>query len=129
MVSAEIQGRILEFGPREGDLLEKGAVIALIDTTQLHLNMKQLEVGISFTEIKMNTLDAQVRASRVQLSNMEREKSRIDNLFAGGAATSKQQDDINGQIALLEAQIVAAESQKASLLCRKEQPGSSDAAS
>ncbi len=44
----------------------------------------------------------------------------------GGAATSKQQDDINGQIELLKAQIMATESQKASVYCRAKNPGDSD---
>jgi len=37
----------------------------------------------------------------------------------GGAATPKQQDDINGQIALLEAQVAATESQKASVYAER----------
>ncbi|MCK4745972.1 MAG: HlyD family efflux transporter periplasmic adaptor subunit, partial [Bacteroidales bacterium] len=61
----------------------------------------------------------QVRASHVQLDNMEREKERIDRLYEGGAATSKQQDDMSGQIALLEAQMLAVESQKASVYAER----------
>ncbi len=37
----------------------------------------------------------------------------------GGAATSKQQDDISGQVALLEAQIAATESQKSSVYAER----------
>lgn len=115
MVSAEAQGRIVEFNPLEGQKLHKDQVVVVIDSTQLNLKKKQLQSGVASLMSKINTLDAQVRASKVQLENMEREKKRIDKLFEGGAATSKQQDDINGQIALLEAQIVATESQKASV--------------
>lgn len=115
MVSAEAQGRIVKFDPLEGQMLHKDQVVVIIDSTQLNLKRKQLQSGVFSLMSKINTLDAQVRASKVQLENMEREKKRIDKLFEGGAATSKQQDDINGQIALLEAQIAATESQKASV--------------
>jgi HlyD family secretion protein len=115
IVSAEAQGRIVEFKPREGELLLKDQVVVVVDSTQLNLKKTQLQSGIASLRSKINTIDAQVRASKVQLENLEREKNRIDKLFEGGAATSKQQDDMNGQIALLKAQIVAAESQKASV--------------
>ena len=119
IVSAEAQGRIMAFAPREGEALQQGSVIVIVDSTQLHLKKQQLQSGSVSLRSKISTLDAQVKASGVQLENMKREKRRIDKLFAGGAATSKQQDDINGQIALLEAQIVAAESQKASVFAER----------
>ncbi len=119
IVSAEAQGRIMAFAPREGEALQQGSVIVIVDSTQLHLKKQQLQSGSVSLRSKISTLDAQVKASRVQLENMKREKRRIDKLLAGGAATSKQQDDINGQIALLEAQIVAAESQKASVFAER----------
>lgn len=119
IVSAEAQGRIMAFAPREGEALQQGSVIVIVDSTQLHLKKQQLQSGTISLRSKISTLDAQVKASRVQLENMKREKRRIDQLLAGGAATSKQQDDINGQIALLEAQIVAAESQKASVFAER----------
>ncbi len=115
LVSAEAAGRILNFLPLEGESLQKGHVTVHIDSTQQHLKKKQLQSGLATLRSKINTLDAQVRASRVQLKNLEREKERIDNLVEGGAATSKQRDDIEGQIAFLEAQIAAAESQKTSV--------------
>ncbi len=119
IVSAEAQGRIMAFAPREGEALQQGSVIVIVDSTQLHLKKQQLQSGSVSLRSKISTLDAQVKASGVQLENMKREKRRIDKLFAGGAATSKQQDDINGQIALLEAQIVAAESQKATVFAER----------
>ena len=115
MVSAEVQGLITAFKPLEGAALKKGQVVAAIDTTQLYLKKLQLQSGIAALGTKINTLDAQLRASLVQLENLEREGDRIDKLVEGGAATSKQQDDIRGQIRLLRAQNGALESQKASV--------------
>ncbi len=119
MVSAESQGRIMVFEPEEGATLKEKEVTVIIDTTQLYLKKIQLESGKTSLSTRVQTLDAQVRASSVQMDNLVREKKRIDKLVDGGAATSKQQDDIHGQIALLEAQIHATESQKSSIFAER----------
>jgi len=119
MVSAESQGKIVAFEPEEGNALEKDQVTVTIDTTQLYLQKIQLESGKSALLTRIQTLNAQIRASQVQMSNLEREKMRIDKLAEGGAATAKQQDDIQGQIALLEAQIQATDSQKSSVYAER----------
>ncbi len=119
LVSAETAGVIIDFPLKEGDRLEKGQLVASIDTIQLVLQKEQLQSGKSSLGARINTLDAQVSASRVQLENLLREKLRIDKLVEGGAATSKQKDDIEGQITLIEAQISATESQKASVYAER----------
>jgi len=119
MVSSEFGGRIISFLPEEGEELVKDQMSVTIDTTQLYLKKIQLESGKASLSSRIKTLDAQIRANRVQMDNLEREKLRIDNLVEGGAATTKQQDDINGQMALLEAQIQATESQKASVYAER----------
>ena len=112
IVSAESSGRIISFLPGEGELLEKDQVSVRMDTTQLFLTKLGLESGFSTLVSRIRTLDAQLHASRVQQDNLEREQIRVENLVKGGAATSKQQDDINGKVSLLEAQIAATASQK-----------------
>jgi HlyD family secretion protein len=112
IVSAESSGRIISFLPGEGTDLRAGQVSVNIDTTQLYLQKLRLESGFSSLGSRIKTLDAQLLASRVQLDNLERERKRIEKLVEGGAATSKQLDDINGQVALLEAQMAATASQK-----------------
>ena len=115
LISSEIQGKIIRFDPLEGEKLNRGQVVAIIDSTQLYLKKKQLQTGLTSIRARIRTLDAQLEAQRVQLDNLERERRRIENLFERGAATSKQRDDIAGQVALLEAQMAATESQKSSV--------------
>jgi HlyD family secretion protein len=115
LVASEIQGKIIRFDPVEGERISEDQVVATLDSTQLYLKKKQLLTGMVSIGARLRTLDAQIEAQQVQLENMFREKQRIENLFEGGAATSKQRDDINGQVALLEAQIAATGSQKASV--------------
>jgi len=42
IVSSEASGKLLRFSIEEGDRLEKGAIEALVDTTQLHFTLQQL---------------------------------------------------------------------------------------
>jgi HlyD family secretion protein len=119
IVSAESGGQILTFLPVEGDLLKKGQVSVSIDSTQLYLKKLALESGFSSLNSRLHTLDAQLHASRVQLNNLEREQKRLTKLVEGGAATSKQLDDINGQHSLLEAQMAATESQKQAVFAER----------
>jgi len=42
IVSAQVPGELMSFKLEEGDLLGKGAVVGLIDTTDLSLNKKLL---------------------------------------------------------------------------------------
>jgi HlyD family secretion protein len=115
LVSSELQGKILRFDPVEGDKVTQNQVVAVLDSTQLYLKKKQLQTGMVSIGARLRTLDAQIEAQQVQLENLLREKQRIENLFESGAATSKQRDDINGQVSLLEAQIAATATQKASV--------------
>ncbi len=115
LVSAETAGVLVDFPLKEGDKIKKGQLVASVDTIQLVLQKEQLLSGKSSLGARISILDAQVKASQVQLNNLQREKNRIDKLVEGGAATAKQKDDIEGQIALIEAQISATESQKASV--------------
>jgi len=120
LVSPEVQGRIIRFGAEEGDRLEKGQPVVVVDSTQLHLKKEQLQTGLASLNARNRTLDAQVAAQQVQLENLEREQRRVENLFEKGAATSKQVDDMNGQVLLLKAQMAATASQKASVRAERE---------
>ena len=120
LVSPEVQGRIIRFEVEEGDRLREGEAVALVDSTQLHLKKEQLQTGVNSLRARIRTLDAQVAAQQVQLENLQREQKRVASLYEKGAATSKQVDDINGQVALLEAQMAATESQKASVRAERE---------
>lgn len=119
MVSAESAGRILEFTPGEGERLIEGEIVVRIDTGRLHLQQEQLETGFSSLGSGILTLDAQLHAGKVQLDNLKREENRIHKLAEGGAATSKQEDDIRGQVAHLEAELLAIESQKSSIYAER----------
>jgi len=109
-ISAETSGKILEFDLEEGDTLQANQFIALIDTAQLHYQREQLKFQHSATDASRPDIELQLAASRRELEKQQRERQRIENLLADGAATSKQLDDINAAISMITDRIAAQES-------------------
>jgi len=109
-LSAETAGKILEFDVEEGDTLHANQFIALIDTAQLHYQREQLKFQHSATDVSRPDIALQLAASRRELEKQQRERQRIENLLADGAATAKQLDDINAAISMIKHHIAAQES-------------------
>jgi HlyD family secretion protein len=110
-VSTEANGRLLFFNVKEGQTLEKGALIAQVDTAQLHLQRLQLQASIGTLPKKLRSAEPDIQVFKDKKSNLIRERDRIKKLLAAKAATPKQLDDINGQIDVIDQQMLAARSQ------------------
>ena len=115
LVAAESPGKLLALTIEEGNELKAGEQVGAIDTMQLYLKKQQLLVSRQVLHAKYETLIAQVDAQKVQLKNLEREYNRILKLLDDGAATSRQKDDLEGNIELLKAQIKSMETQRLSI--------------
>ncbi len=115
IVSAETSGRILEFGITEGTEIEKGGVIALIDTTLFHLQKAEIDAGMKSVRTRIGSINAQNDILNQQIANLNVNINRIGNMLKDDAATKKQYDDLTGQVAVLEKQISANNTQKSSI--------------
>jgi HlyD family secretion protein len=115
IVSAETSGRILQFNPVEGTEIEKGAEIALIDTTLFHLQNAEINAGMRSVITRIGSINAQNDILDQQISNLNINIARVENMMKDEAATKKQYDDLAGQAAVLRKQIAANNTQKASV--------------
>jgi HlyD family secretion protein len=115
IISAETNGRIMQFDPTEGNVIEKGAAIALIDTTVLHLQKAEIEAGMKTVLIRLTSINAQNEILNQQIGNLNINISRIEKMLKDEAATQKQYDDLTGQVAVLQKQISANNTQKTSV--------------
>ena len=111
IISSEANCKLMSFKLDEGDKLEANQVIGYVDTMQLHLNKKQQQASIKAIKSKTQNVQVQIDVLQKQKVNLLREKKRIVNLLADSAATTKQYDDIVGQLDVVEKQIVARKSQ------------------
>lgn len=110
-VSAEASGKLLMLNVEEGSTLKAGLLVALIDTTLLHLQKQQLLAMIGTIGKKTQDPNPQIAVYESQKANLVRERDRVAKLLADKAATPKQLDDLNGQIAVVDKQITAAKKQ------------------
>jgi HlyD family secretion protein len=110
MVSSEASGKILQFGAQEGELLQPGNEIVLIDTLQLFLKKQQLLASINALQSRRPEVNKQIAAVQQQIVTAKTEKQRAENLVKANAANQKMLDDINAQIVVLEKQLAAQKS-------------------
>lgn len=116
MVSAETNGRILIFDKAEGSEINEDERIALIDTTLFHLQKAEIDAAMKGIRTRLSSIDAQNEILQQQIGNLDINIKRTANLLSSDAATQKQMDDLTGQNAVLEKQIAANNTQKASVL-------------
>lgn len=107
VVSAEAAGRILRFDAEEGDVLEAGRQVGAIDTVQLYLQKLQLERQRASVVSNRPDIAKQAASLREQIAKQQTERRRVENLLRDGAATTKQLDDIDAQIKVLDGQLEA----------------------
>jgi len=107
IVSSEASGTIKELNLEEGQSLKAGEMIGYIDSIQLFLKKKQLQAQAKAVLSRKPDIASQTASLLEQLRQAEREQQRTANLVKADAATPKQLDDANTQIALIKKQITA----------------------
>jgi HlyD family secretion protein len=110
-VSAELSGKILEFGPEKGDKLALGDTIATIDTTQLVLQRRQMIASKRAVKSRIPNIIAQIEVLREQREVATKNLERIEKMLEDEAATEKQYDDIKGKIDVIDKQIKSIKTQ------------------
>ncbi len=112
-VSAENNGKLLQFQVEEGNLLKKEQFVGYIDTIPLSLKKDQLMVSKDVIASKSKGVLSQISVLQAKLKTANINKTRIENLIKDHAGTQKQLDDINGEIDVIKNQITSIEIQNA----------------
>ena len=107
IVSAEGNGRLLSLKVEEGQVLQAGQLIGLIDTVQLHLQRQQLSAQMKVIPQKLQDAAPDVAVLEDQRRNLLRELERLEKLVAAKAAPSKQLDDLKGELVVLDQRMLA----------------------
>ncbi len=104
VVSSEISGRITKLNINEGEDVKENQICCNIDTLQLYLKKEQLQATINSILSRNSNIKAQLSVIDEQIINLKREQKRMEQLIKDNAGTTKQLDDIKGQIVVLEKQ-------------------------
>lgn len=108
-VSSEASGRIVSLDVQEGGILSAGQTCGMVDTVMLYLQKRQLEAGVEAAMSRYRDMKTQTAYIREEIEVNRREADRVRNLIAADAANTKQLDDINSSIRLLETRLAATE--------------------
>lgn len=118
VVSAEVPGRILSFAVQEGSVFSKDSIVGAIDDVNLSLQKEQVNASIDAlaqrtinVKPQIKLLQDQLVVQQSQLSTLEKEKARTENLLKQDATTGKQLDDINAQIDVQKKQLAVTRQQ------------------
>jgi len=107
IVSAEATGKIIQWDITEGQQVTAGQTLGLIDTAQLYFSKLQILQNKSQTATRKQNIIVQLAAIQEQINYQENEKQRLQRLIQANAANTKQLDDIDAQIAVLQKQYAA----------------------
>jgi len=110
IISAEANGAIRALDVEEGQSLTAGQTVGYIDSTQLYLKKRQFQAQINAVLSKKPDIAVQMAALQEQLGQAVREQQRIASMAKADAATPKQLDDANAQVAVIKKQIAAQQS-------------------
>jgi HlyD family secretion protein len=115
VVSAQTTGQLITFTPVEGAQLPRGAIVAIVDTTQLSLERQQVVAQRQATGSRGNEVAQQIRVLEIQRTVARRNYDRIRRLFSEKAATAQQLDQAERDYRVLGAQIDALRAQQQSV--------------
>lgn len=115
VVSSQTSGQIERFTPTEGTRLERGAVVAVIDTTQLALEREQVMAQRAATGSRGTEVSRQLQVLEVQRDIAQRTYERTRRLHDQQAATAQQLDQAERDYRTLVAQIEAVRAQRQSV--------------
>ena len=104
-VSAEVTGRLMVLNLTEGTAVKVGQQVGLIDTVQLQLKARQVGATREVFANQRPDIQAQIAVTKQQINKALIEQRRTEALLKDGAATSKQLDDAQNAVAVLQKQL------------------------
>ena len=99
-VAAKLSGRILEVRVREGDTVNAGDVIAVLDDEQIRARESQAQAAVTDAEAKADAAHAQIAVLQEQLRQSE-------------LLTVQARTDAQGRVSQAESEVVASEAELA----------------
>jgi HlyD family secretion protein len=115
-VSAESNGKLLQFNVDEGEVLKSSQTIGYVDTIPLHLQKELILSSQNVIKSKSRGVLSQINILKTQLKTAELNQKRVEKLFNQGATTQQKLDDVNGKVDVIKEQIHSIEIQNSSVL-------------
>jgi HlyD family secretion protein len=115
-ISAENNGKLIQFNIEEGEMVKSNQTIGHIDTIPLHLQKELILSSQNVIKSKSRGVLSQINILKTQLKTAELTQKRIEKLFNNGATTQQKLDDVNGKVDVIKEQIRSIEIQNSSVV-------------
>lgn len=115
IISSETTGKLIHFPLELGDQVLAGDLLAMVETSQFNLQIRQLEARKLAVAAQRINVRSQADVLKEQIANLKITQYRIARMFADKAATQQQLDDVNGQMQVLEKQLASTNTQYLSI--------------
>jgi HlyD family secretion protein len=112
VVSAETAGQLLWFTPDDGQRLDSGALVGVVDTVQLALQRDQMLAQRGASSSRATEVANNIAVLQAQHEIAERGYNRTQRLHEAQAATAQQLDQAERDYRVLGDQIEAAKAQR-----------------
>jgi HlyD family secretion protein len=108
-ISTRLAGRISEITVREGDLVQPGNVLAVMDTTELEAQKMRAEAAVASAEAAVAVAQAGVTEAEARLALSQSELTRAETLNERGVVSGEELDIRRTEAQLAEAGRTAAQ--------------------
>ncbi|WP_010661926.1 HlyD family secretion protein [Marinilabilia salmonicolor] len=97
VVSSRAQGTLVQLDINEGDVLEKGVPVGLVDTVLQRLELVQLSASAKGVDARMTQLQRSIDVQTERLAVLKKEYDRVTNLHEQNAIAAQKYDEVAGQ--------------------------------
>lgn len=108
-ISTRIAGRVKEISAKEGDLVQAGEKVALIDSAQLEAQLLRAQADVASAESQVAAAQAAIAQTKAQLILAEQELNRTSSLLAKGHTSQEAYDTRVSNRDVAKANLAAAE--------------------
>ena len=108
-ISTRLAGRVSEITVREGDLVQPGNVLAVMDTTELEAQKMRAEAAVASAEAAVAVAQAGVTEAEARLALSQSELTRAETLNERGVVSGEELDIRRTEAQLAEAGRTAAQ--------------------
>ncbi len=108
-ISPRLAGRVAEIRVREGDLVQPGDVLAVMDTAELKAQLRRAEAAMASAEAAVSVAAARVAEAEARLALAKSEQARAETLSERNVVSRQNLDIRRTETQLAEAGLTAAQ--------------------
>jgi HlyD family secretion protein len=97
-VPALVGGKLLMVKVETGDVVSVGDTMAVVDTTELHLQMRQLDATKAELAAQLKAAQLQLRQAEATVTYLNEKVQRIEEMVKNNAAPQQSLDDLSLQL-------------------------------